>query len=466
MPRDTEYDVICIGAGPAGEALAGALKGGNLSVAVVEANLVGGECAYWGCIPSKTLLRSAEVLAEADRARVLAASKVEYTVDYPRIHQRTYEMARKEDDSKSTAGLESTGVTLLRGTGALVGPGLVELDGTRLRAARAVVIATGTSPAVPPIEGLDRVSYWTNREAVLAAELPSRLVVLGAGAVGVELTQAFARFGTEVHLVETTPYPLPGEEPEVGKFIQEKVLVPEGVRVHCGVRAVSVAQQGREISVTLDSGEVVSGDRLLVATGRSPNLDGFDLQAAGVSLTDRGFVRVDQETLEAAPNVYAIGDINGIGGFTHLSDYHGRLLGRRLRGGDQPANHTAIPRVTFIDPEVASVGVSEAQARAAGIDVRVALLADVFNGTARGYIHGEPGGLIKLVADGQRGVLVGASLVGPRSGEMVHELVVAIRAQVPIAVLADVVHGFPTFSRALQELFKQLDTSRGGAFSN
>lgn len=451
-----DYDVICIGAGPAGEALAGSLKGSDLSLLVIESNLVGGECPYWGCIPSKTLLRSAEVLAEAARATRLAASKVEVTVDYPKIYRRTFEMARQEDDAKSAGALASTGATLLRGAGKLVGPREVEVEGTRLHARHAVVIASGTAPMVPPLEGLGGVEYWTNREAVLAAELPERLIVLGAGAVGIELTQAFARFGSEVHLVESSPYPLPAEEPGVGRFLQEQVLVPDGVHVHCGVRVVGVSQSGREITVTLDSGEVVSADRLLVATGRKPNLDGFDLDAAGVSRTKRGFVQVDAATLQAADGVYAIGDVNGIGGFTHLSDYHGTVLGRALRGAKVTADHTAVPRVTFTDPEVASVGLSEAQARDQGIDVRVAVLDDVYNGTARGYIHGEPGGLMKVVADAHRGVIVGATLVGPRSGEILGELTLAIRARTPLELMADVIHPFPTFSRALQGLLADL----------
>lgn len=455
MSEDREFDIICIGAGPAGEALAGELKGGDLSLAVIESNLVGGECPYWGCIPSKTLLRSAEVLAEADRARELAASEVTYEVDYQKVYKRAFEMARGLDDTRSTEGLESTGATLIRGAGKLVSAGNVEVDGTRLTARRAVVIATGTAPLVPPIDGLSAVDYWTNREAVLAAEQPQRMIVLGAGAVGVELAQVFARLGTAVHLIESTRYPLPLEDEDAGKYLQE-VLLKGGIKVSCGSKAVRVSQAGGEISVTLDSGEVVSGDRLLVATGRQPNLDGFELEAAGVSKTRRGYVAVDHATLQAADGVYAIGDINGIGGWTHLSNYHGRVLGRALRGRKVTANHVAVPRVTFTDPEVASVGLSEAQARENGIDVKIGAIPDTLNMTARGYIHGEPGGLVKLVADNRRGVLVGATLVGPTAGEMIHEMTLAIRAEIPLATLADTIHAFPTFSRDFDAVFDEL----------
>ena len=455
MSEEREFDIICIGAGPAGEALAGELKVGEMSFAVIESNLVGGECPYWGCIPSKTLLRSAEVLAEADRARELAASEVTYKVDYEKVYKRAFEMARGLDDTKSTQGLEKTGASLIRGAGKLVASGQVEVDGERLTARRAVVIATGTSPQVPPIEGLSTVEYWTNREAVLAPEQPERLIVLGAGPVGLELGQVFARLGTRVHLIETTPYPLPMGEPEVGKFIQE-VLMRDGLEVSCDSKAVRVAQSGKEISVTLESGDVVTGDRLLVCTGRTPNLDGFELDAAGVRKTSRGFISVDAATLLAATGVYAIGDINGIGGFTHLSNYHGKVLGRSLRGHKVTANHVAVPRVIFTDPEVASVGLTEAIAREKGIDVKVGSIPDTLNMTSRGYIHGEPGGLVKLVADAQGGVLVGATLVGPTSGEMIHEMAVAIRAEVPLTTLADTIHAFPTFSRDFEAVFDNL----------
>lgn len=455
MTEEREFDVICIGAGPAGEALAGELKAGELSLAVVESNLVGGECAYWGCIPSKTLLRSAEVLAEAGRAIEFAVSDISWAVDYPKIHKRAFEMAREENDARSTAALESTGATLLRGAGRLVDRHTVEVDGTRLTARRAVVIATGTSPAIAPVEGIDQVDYWTNREAVLAREKPERLIVLGGGAVGVELAQAFLRFGTRVHLVETARAPLAAEEPEAGDFLQ-KALLKEGLEVSCGARVVKLAQAGGETSATLSTGEVVTADRLLVATGRKPNLDGLDLDAAGVRKSDRGLVAVNPATLQAADGVYAIGDINGLGGFTHLSTYHGQVLGRALRGRKVQADHRAIPRVTFTDPEVASVGMSEAHARERGLQVKVVGIDDLYNATARGYIHGEPGGLMKLVADEAEGKLVGATLVGPRSGEMISELALAIRADVPLKILADLVHAFPTFSRALQGLLDNL----------
>ncbi|HEY8739089.1 MAG TPA: NAD(P)/FAD-dependent oxidoreductase, partial [Candidatus Dormibacteraeota bacterium] len=284
---------------------------------------------------------------------------------------------------------------------------------------------------------------------------PERLVVIGAGPVGVELAQAYIRFGTKVHLVEPSRYPVPLEEEAAGKQLQE-ALIREGVEVSCGAKVVRLAQQGEEVSVTLASGDVIKADRVLLATGRKPNLDGFDLDAAGVSRTDRGGLRVDAATLEVADGIYAIGDIAGLGGFTHLATYHGTVVGRVLRGRQVSVDHRAIPRVTFTDPEIASVGISEAQARETGVKVKVAGIDDLFNGTARGYIHGEPGGLMKLVADQEKRVVVGATLVGPHSGEMIGELALAIRAEVGLDTLADVVHAFPTFARALQQIFDEL----------
>jgi pyruvate/2-oxoglutarate dehydrogenase complex dihydrolipoamide dehydrogenase (E3) component len=448
-----EFDVICIGAGPAGEALGVELKNSGLSLAVIEKHLVGGECAYYGCMPSKTLLRSAETLAEARRARALAASRVEFTVDYPKIHERTAWMARNLDDSSAAKAFVDAGHTVIRGNARLEGPRSVTVDGRELTARNAVVIATGTAPVIARIPGIEDVDVWTNREAVLAKEMPERLVVIGAGAVGVELGQAFQRFGTAVHIFESAERVLAAEEPEAGKYLQDK-LVAEGMEVSCSTNIDRIDAVVGEIHVHTKDGMEVGCDRLLAATGRKPNLEGFDLAAAGVQTTERGWVKVDPETLQAAEGIYAVGDINGLGGFTHLSHYHGTVVGRRLRGEDIRANHSAVPRVTFTDPEVGSVGVTEAQARARGVNVEVGL-AEVEN-SGRGVIHGEPGGPIKVVVDADRKVIIGATCVGPRSGEILSEFTLAIRAELPLPLLSDTLHAFPTFSRILQGVFDKL----------
>jgi pyruvate/2-oxoglutarate dehydrogenase complex dihydrolipoamide dehydrogenase (E3) component len=449
-----EFDVICLGAGPAGEAIGVELKGSGLSLAVIEKNLVGGECPYWGCMPSKTLLRSGETLAEAARARELAASHVEFTVDYPKVHKRTMWMVRELDDTRAAEAFTAAGHALLRGQGKLTGPRTVTVGDRELTARKAIVIATGTSPAIPTIPGIESVDAWTNREAVLAEELPERLVVIGAGAVGVELGQAFLRLGSKVHIFESADRVLAAEEPEAGTYLQDK-LVEEGMEVSCSSTIDRLDFDGGEIHVHTKEGDLVACDRLLVATGRRPNLDGLDLAAAGVELTDRGWVKVDPETLEAGDGIYAVGDVNGIGGFTHLSHYHGTVVGRRLRGEAGRANHSALPRVTFTDPEVGSVGLSEKVARYQGINVRVGT-AEVAN-SARGAIHGEPGGPIKIVVDDDRKVVVGATFVGPRSGELLSELTLALRGEIPLPVLADTLHAFPTFSRILQGVLDELN---------
>ena len=449
---DRDFDVICIGAGPCGEAVATELAGSGLTLAVIERGLVGGECPYWGCIPSKTLIRSAEVLKEAARARTLAASRVEVEVDFDRIARRTAWMARDLDDTRPAQAIQR-GATLLRGHGVLTRPGRVDVDGVSLTARRGVVVCTGTLPAEPPIPGLDAVAHWTNREAVLARELPGSLAVLGGGAIGVELAQAFARFGASVTVVEGAPRLLAAEEPEVGELLLGH-LQAEGIRVLTGARVTGVSAAADGVRLALAAGEPVTAERLLVATGRRPNLDGFDLAAAGVTTGPRGWIQVDRQSLVAGDGIWAGGDVNGIGGFTHLAHYHGTLIGRSLRGrGDRPAHHLAVPRVTFTDPEIAAVGEVEATARARDMDVRV-VSVDAAD-TARGFIHDFHGGLVKLVVDAGRNVLAGATVVSPRAGEIIGELTLAIRAGVPLPVLADTIHGFPTFSRVLQGLFDE-----------
>src|SRR6202171_1226688 len=307
-----EFDVVCLGGGVAGEAIAGGLQGSGLSLAVVERELVGGECPYWGCMPSKTLLRSGETLAEAARARELAASRVEFAVDYPKVHKRTMWMVRELDDTRAAEAFTAAGHALFRGLGKLTGPRTVTVGERELSARKAIVIATGTSPAIPTIPGIESVDAWTNREAVLAEELPERLVVIGAGAVGVELGQAFLRLGSKVHIFESADPAPAADEPEAGTYLQGK-LGEEGMEVSCSSTIDRLDSDGGEIHVHTKEGDLVACDRLLVATGRRPNLDGLDLAAAGLELTDRGWVKVDPETLEAGGGIYAVGRVHGLG---------------------------------------------------------------------------------------------------------------------------------------------------------
>ncbi len=442
MPQ--EFDVVCLGGGVAGEAIAAGLEGSGLTLAVIERELVGGECPYWGCVPSKTLLRSGETLTEADRARALAASRVDWDIDFPKISKRVLWMARDLDDTRPAAALEATGATLVRGQGTLVDHTTVEVGDERYVARRGVVIANGSTASIPPIPGLAGVDYWTNRQAAVPRELPISMAVLGGGAIGVELGQAFARFGSKVTIIEAGPRFLGLEEPEAGAALRPH-LESDGIGFIVGDPCVGVERGDAGVVVNLKSGARVTAERLLVATGRRANFEAWD--AAGLPRTERRWLKVDPATLEAAPGVYGAGDVTGIGGFTHLAYYHGQVVARRLRGADARADHTAVPRVTFTDPEVASVGLTEASAREKGIDVVVAS-ADPAE-TARGYIHDFHGGMLKLVGDRKRGVLVGATMVTPRAGEILGELVLAVKLGTPLRVLADVIHPFPAFNRVL-----------------
>ena len=447
-----QFDVVCLGGGVAGEAIAEGLRNSGLTLAVVERELVGGECPYWGCIPSKTLLRSAETLSEADRARHLAASRVEWTIDFPKVSTRVLWMARDLDDSRPAAAMKATGATLFRGEGTLVDPRTVDVGGQHLVARRAMVIANGGRASIPAIAGLDTVEFWTNRQAAIPRELPASLAILGGGAIGTELGQAFARLGSKVTVIEAGPRYLGLEEPEAGAALRPH-LEADGITFMIGDPCIGVEpqntrasrQQAAAAALHLKSGALVTADRVLVATGRRANSEAW--QSAGLAQTERGWLRVNPETLEAQPGVFGAGDVTGLGGFTHLAYYHGQVVALRVQGIDARADHTAIPRVTYTDPEVASVGLSEAAARARGIDVIVAN-ADPAE-AARGQIHDFHGGALKLVADRSRGVLIGATLVTPRAGEILGELVLAIKVATPLQTLADVMHPFPAFNRVL-----------------
>ena len=314
-----------------------------------------------------------------------------------------------------------------------------------------MVIANGGTAVIPPIPGLDKVDFWTNRQATLPHELPGSLAILGGGAVGVELGQAFARLGSKVTVIEAGPRILGAEEPEAAIALRPHLLA-DGMQLLVGDPVAGVEKESGGVIVTLKSGAILHAERLLVATGRRANFEAWE--GAGLQQTERGWLKVDPTTLEARVGVYGVGDVTGIGGFTHLAFYHGQIVARRLRGEDARADHSAVPRVTFTDPEVASVGISEAAAREHGLNV-ITASADPAE-TARGYIHDFHDGALKLIADRDRGVLIGATLVTPRAGEILGELVLALKAGTPLRTLADVIHPFPAFNRVLGAVLQEL----------
>jgi len=453
-----EFDVAVIGMGPGGEHVAGTLAERGLRVLGIERGLVGGECPYWGCVPTKMMIRAADALAEARRVAQLAGSVGEVRPDWSLVARRIREEATDSwDDSVAADRFTDKGGTLVRGTGRIAGPGQVEVDGTTYAVTRGIVVATGSRPAIPTIDGLSEVDFWTNHEAVEAEELPASLVVLGGGAIGCELAQVLARFGVEVTVIEGGDRLLAKEEPEASEALRE-VLEREGVSVRTGGRVARVERDGTAgVVVVLEGGDELRAERLLVATGRRTDLEEVGLGAVGVDTSARA-VPVD-DRLRVAPGVWAVGDLTGKGAFTHVSMYQAGIVIRELLDEPGPAaDYRALPRVTFTDPEIGAVGPTEQQAVDAGLRVRVGT-AETSSGS-RGWIHG-PGneGLIKLVADVDRGVLVGATAMGPAGGEVLGALCVAVHAQVPIDSLRSMIYAYPTFHRGIEDALRDLEAS-------
>jgi pyruvate/2-oxoglutarate dehydrogenase complex dihydrolipoamide dehydrogenase (E3) component len=449
-----EHDLIVIGLGPGGEEVAQRAAEGGLDVLAIERRLVGGECPYWGCIPSKVMVRAGFSLAEATRARTLAGA-VTATPEWAKVAGRVREVTADWNDEVAVKRHIDRGETFVRGDARIVGSREVEVDGERFTSRRGIVIATGGAPAVPPIPGLADVPFWTNREAIEAEENPASMVVLGGGAVGLELAQAYHRFGTEATIVERSPTLLPLEEPEQGEELG-KVLSAEGMTLRTGVGAQEVAAGGDGVLVTLSDGSVVTGERLLVATGRRVNLAPLGVDAVGIDPQGRG-VPVD-EHLRAGDGVWAVGDVTGVAGFTHVAVYQGRIAAADILGrSHEPADYTAVPRVTFTDPEIASVGLSERDARDRGLDVRIGVSPT--NYSTRAYIHG-PGaqeGVTKVIADAARGVLVGASTMGPAAGEIIGIFLLAVRQRIPVAALRELIYPYPTFLRGVEPALQKLE---------
>ncbi|MFF9331110.1 dihydrolipoyl dehydrogenase family protein [Streptomyces albogriseolus] len=447
MSMDERADVVVVGLGPGGEYVAGTLAEAGLDVVGVESELVGGECPYWACVPSKMMIRAGNLLAEAGRIPGLAG-EAKVAADWSKVSGRIRDEATHDwDDGVATERLLAKGGRLVRGMGRLAGPGRVAVGDRTFQARRGVVLATGTRLRIPSVSGLAEAPYWTNRDAMAARELPASMIVLGGGAAGVEIAQVFARFRCAVTVIEGRDRLLSREEPEAGELAAE-ALRADGVRVLTGARVRQVGHDGATFTVLLeDDVDALHAERLLVAAGRHADLAALAVETVGLDPAAPA-VPTDGQ-MRAAEGLWAVGDITGRGAFTHVSMYQAEIAVRDILGRPGPdADYRALPRVTFTDPEIAAVGLTERQARERGLRVATSVLP--LASSTRGWIHGPGGdGFIKLVEDTDRGVLVGATSAGPAGGEVLYGLNVAVHAEVPVDRLRHMIYTYPTFHRAV-----------------
>jgi pyruvate/2-oxoglutarate dehydrogenase complex dihydrolipoamide dehydrogenase (E3) component len=445
---EEKADIVMLGLGTGGEELALRLAQGGLDVVGIEPQLLGGECPYWACIPSKMMIRAANLLEAARRVNGVAG-RAEVTPDWAPLAKRIREEATGGwDDSMAVARFEAAGGRFVRGWGKLTGPDTVAVGDRSFKADRGIILATGSRPIVPPIPGLSEVEAWSTHDVIKAETLPSSLLVLGGGAVGCELGQVLSRFGVDVTIVEAHDRLLPGEEPETS-LVVATAFEAEGIAVHLGAPVERIERRGDQVVATLAGGAELSASEVLVAVGRTVDLSGLGLESAGLDASGP-FVPVD-ERMHAGERIWAMGDITGKAMFTHMAVYHATIIAADLLGEDcAPADYRATPRACFTDPEVGAVGLTEAQARGAGHDVVV--VVKQVPATFRGWIHGAHNhGVIKLVVDRSEGVLLGATSVGPHGAEVLGTLSTAVHARVRVAELRSMIWAYPTFHGAIGE---------------